>query len=205
MGGPEMIKLYRFAHPSHCLPFLILTANAPTEAREESQTVGANAFLTKPIDPQTLLTQIAQLVPQAAQRPPANRPAATVAQPHTALNLATLTNLESLGQSTDFVNRLIHGFLADTETLLGQMQQALLKQYYSEFKDLAHALKGSAGSVGAETLHQLATAIGPLTHDELHAQASARMHAIVNAYESARYDLLAYLEDRRAAPLRPDT
>ena len=187
------------------MPFLVLTANATTEAREESQSVGASAFLTKPIDPRTLLTQIAQLVPQAARQQPINRPQAAIAQKNTALNLSTLTDLQSLGQSSDFVDRLIQGFLGDTETLLGHMQQTLLQHRYSEFKDLAHALKGSAGSVGAETLHHLATAIGPLTHDELHAQASARMHDLVNAYESARYDLLAYLEDRRAAPLHPDT
>ena len=42
------------------------------------------------------------------------------------------------------------------------------------------------------------------THDELHAQASARMHDLVNAYESARYDLLAYLEERRTGPLESD-
>ena len=205
MGGPEAIKLYRFAHPNHSLPFLILTANATTEAREESQSVGANAFLTKPIDPQTLLTQIALLAPQAPNPQLVNRPEAPSFQKNAALNLTTLANLETLGQSTDFVDRLIHGFLEDTETLLGQMQQALLQQYYSQFKDLAHALKGSAGSVGAETLQQLAVGIGLLKHDELHSQASARMHDLVNAYESARYDLLTYLEDRRAEPLQSDT
>lgn len=200
MGGPEAIKLYRFAHPGHSLPFLVLTANATTEAREECQSVGANAFLTKPIDPQILLAQIAQLVPQATT-PPANRPEAPITESNAVLNASTLKNLESLGQQTDFLNRLIQGFLEDTETLLGQMQQALLQQRYSEFKDLAHALKGSAGSVGADTLYRLSAEIGPLTHDELRTQASARMHDIVTAYESARYELRNYLEGRHGSAL----
>ena len=95
--------------------------------------------------------------------------------------------------------RLIHGFLEDTETLLGKMQQALREQRYNEFKDIAHALKGSAGSVGAEALHQIAADVGRLTHDEIRTQATALMHDLVNAYESARYELLSYLDGRNGS------
>lgn len=198
MGGLETIKVYRFSKPRHSLPFLVLTANATTEAREECKAVGANAFLTKPIDPKTLLAQVAQLLPsppkpQALETKSESGPSSS---PTTTLNLETLRNLESLGKHSEFVERLIHGFLEDTETLLGKMQQALLKQRYSEYQDLAHALKGSAGSVGADTLHRISAGIGPLTHDELRIQAGALMHDLVNAYESARHELLNYLEGR---------
>lgn len=204
MGGTEAIKQYRFAHPGHSLPFIVLTANATTEAREECQSVGADAYLTKPIDPQTLLTQIAQLVPQVATPQVVHRPQ-TPTSNNATLNTTTLNNLESLGQHSDFLQRLILGFLEDTETLLGKMQQTLLKQRYNEFKDLAHALKGSAGSVGADALHRLAAGIGPLTHEELRIHASARMHEIVNAYESARFELRNYLEARRGSALESDS
>ena len=204
MGGIETIKQHRFANPRHSLPFLVLTANATTEAREECESVGANAFLTKPIDPQTLLAQIAQLVPQAAASQIEHFPQAPTPPSSAALNTTTLKNLESLGQRTDFLDRLVHSFLEDTETLLGKMQQALLKQRYSEFKDLAHALKGSSGSIGAEALHRLAASIGPLTHEQLRTHAGARMHDLVNAYESARYELRSYLEGRRSSVLQTD-
>jgi two-component system sensor histidine kinase RpfC len=199
MGGLEAIKIFRFAHPQTTLPFLVLTANATTEARHECQEAGASAFLTKPIDPKALLAQISKLVPLPSSKaaPEYPQPAAAVAsQPNRTLNAMTLASLESLGKRTDFVARLIHSFLEDTETLLGKMQQALLEQRYSEFKDLAHALKGSSGSVGAETLHQLSAGVGRLTHDELRLQATALMHDFVNAYETARYELVNYLEGR---------
>lgn len=197
MGGLEAIKIFRFAHPQTTLPFLVLTANATTEAKKECQEAGASAFLTKPIDPKALLAQIATLVPQPAARAASASPEQpAAARSGRSLNAVTLTSLESLGKRSDFVARLIHGFLEDTETLLGKMQQALLEQRYNEFKDIAHALKGSSGSVGAEALHQLATGIGRLTHDELRQQATALMHDLVNAYETARYELLAYLDGR---------
>ena len=201
MGGLEAIKIFRFAHPQTTLPFLVLTANATTEAKKECQEAGASAFLTKPIDPKALLAQIVTLVPQSAARATSASPEQTAGgmqymKSGRSLNAATLASLESLGKRSDFVTRLIHGFLEDTEALLGKMQQALLEQRYSEFKDIAHALKGSSGSVGAQGLHQLTTGIGRLTHDELRQQATALMHDLVNAYETARYELLAYLDGR---------
>jgi len=200
MGGLDAIKIFRFANPQTTLPFLVLTANATTEARKECQEAGASAFLTKPIDPKALLAQIATLVPQSAGRAASASPEQPVeAQAGQSLNAATLASLESLGKRSDFVIRLIHGFLEDTEALLGKMQQALLEQRYNEFKDIAHALKGSSGSVGAEALHQIATGIGRLTHDELRMQATALMHDLVNAYETARYELLTYLDGRNGS------
>jgi two-component system sensor histidine kinase RpfC len=200
MGGLEAIKIFRFAHPQTTLPFLVLTANATTDAKKECQEAGANAFLTKPIDPKALLAQIATLVPQPAARVASDNPEQPAAtRSGRSLNAATLASLETLGKRSDFVTRLIHGFLEDTEALLGKMQQALLEQRYNEFKDLAHALKGSSGSVGAEALHQIATSIGRLTHDELRIQATALMHDFVNAYETARYELLAYLDGRNGS------
>jgi two-component system, sensor histidine kinase RpfC len=200
MGGLEAIKIFRFAHPQATLPFLVLTANATTEARKECQEAGASAFLTKPIEPKALLAQISKLVPQpSANTIPVGPPQTLAIQPNSTLNTATLASLESLGKRTDFVARLIHSFLEDTEILLGKMQRALLEKRYNEFKDLAHALKGSSGSVGAETLHQLSAGVGRLTQDELRLQATALMHDIVNAYETARFDLLAYLEGRNGS------
>jgi len=197
MGGLEAIKNFRFAHPQSTLPFMMLTANATTDAKNECREAGASAFLTKPIDPKVLLAQIATLVPKTAARAASgNQAQPATSQSGRSLNAVTLASLESLGKHSDFIARLIHGFLEDTEALLGKMQQTLLEQRYSEFKDIAHALKGSAGSVGAEALHQLAAGVGRLTHDEIRIQATALMHDIVNAYETARYELLAYLEGR---------
>jgi two-component system, sensor histidine kinase RpfC len=201
MGGLEAIKIFRFAHPQTTLPFLVLTANATTDAKMECQEAGVSAFLTKPVDPKALLAQISRLAPQPSVNmvPDGPEQSVTTSQPGHTLNAATLASLESLGKRTDFVARLIRGFLEDTEELLGKMQRALLEQRYSEFKDIAHALKGSSSSVGAEALHQVTAGIGRLTHDEIHTQTTALMHDLVNAYETARYELVAYLDGRNGS------
>jgi len=200
MGGLDAIKLFRFANPQSALPFLVLTANATTEAKNECQETGVSGFLTKPIDPKALLAQIATFMPQSDAGTASISPEQpTATRSGQLLNAATLASLELLGTRSDFVARLIHGFLDDSEVLLGKMQQALLKQRFSEFKDIAHALKGSSGSVGAEALLQIASSVGRLTHVEIHANAATLMHDHVNAYETVRHDLLAYLEERKGS------
>jgi len=194
MGGLEAIKIFRFAHPQTALPFLVLTANATTEAKKECQEAGASAFLTKPIDPKALLAQITTLVPQSAARAVSagpEQPAAT--RSGRSLNAATLASLESLGKRFDFVARLIHGFLEDTEILLGKNATGAAGATLQRVQGYRARPERSAGSVGAESLHQHATGIGRLTHDEC--AASHRTDARPrDAYETARYELLTYLD-----------
>jgi two-component system sensor histidine kinase RpfC len=103
-----------------------------------------------------------------------------------------------MGKRSSFIPELIHGFLHDTEGLLESMEKAMREKRYSDFKDLAHAMKGSAGSVGAQSLYDVCSGVSGVSDEMLGKKASALMHDLVTQYESARYELLAYLE-RRAA------
>jgi HPt (histidine-containing phosphotransfer) domain-containing protein len=78
------------------------------------------------------------------------------------------------------------------------METALRAKKYMDFKDLVHAMKGSAGSVGAQALYDICASMHGMPDEVLCNKASSFMHDLVTQYESARYELLAYLE-RRAA------
>jgi hypothetical protein len=52
--------------------------------------------------------------------------------------------------------------------------------------------------VGAQSLYDICSGISGISDEMLGKKASALMHDLVTQYESARYELLAYLE-RRAA------
>jgi two-component system sensor histidine kinase RpfC len=206
VSGPEVVKIHRFASPKDTtVRFIVLTANATTEAMNECQEAGVDAYLTKPIDPAKLLDQIDRLAPKGSSMklsatPPASAPVEPVVSEPSAhvLNEATLASLEIMGNRPTFIPELIHGFLSDTEHMLGEMESALREKRYSDFKDLAHAIKGSAGNVGAQALYDLSTKTCTMTDDALRREASALMHDLVNQYENVRYEFLAYL-DRRAA------
>jgi len=153
-----------------------------------------------------LLDQIDRLAPKGASGSSADKatvrasimPAATPPSAHV-LNDATLASLEIMGKRSTFIPELIHGFLKDTERLLGDMETALRMKKYSDFKDLVHAMKGSAGSVGAQALYDLCASMHGLPDEAFRSKASSFMHDLVTQYESARYELLAYLERRAAS------
>jgi two-component system, sensor histidine kinase RpfC len=206
VSGLEVVKIHRFTGPKDSsVRFLVLTANATTEAMKECREAGVDGFLTKPIEPAKLLDQIDRLAPKGAISGLPNKAVANISSASTAsgpvehvLNDATLASLEIMGKRSSFIPELIHGFLHDTEGLLESMEQAIRAKRYEDFKDLSHAMKGSAGSVGAQSLYDICSGISGVSDEMLGKRASALMHDLVTQYESARYELLAYLE-RRAA------
>jgi two-component system sensor histidine kinase RpfC len=206
VSGLEVVKIHRFTGPKNSsMRFLILTANATTEAMKECREAGVDGFLTKPIEPAKLLDQIDRLAPRGAGSGIPNKAATNIPDASTALsptehvlNDATLASLEIMGKRSSFIPELIHGFLHDTEGMLESMENAMRAKRYEEFKDLAHAMKGSAGSVGAQSLYDVCSGISGVSDEMLGKKASSLMHDLVTQYESARYELLAYLE-RRAA------
>ncbi len=206
VSGLEVVKIYRFTGTrDSTVRFIVLTANATTEAMNECREAGVDAFLTKPIDPAKLLDQIDRLAPKEKAIKQADKALALVpAAPEAGsssghvLNDATLASLEIMGQHSTFISELIRGFLSDTERLLDDMNRAIREKRYSEFRDIAHAMKGSAGSVGAQALYDLCTVISGVSDDLLRKQAASYLHDLVTQYESARHDLLNYLEKRTA-------
>lgn len=205
VSGVEVVKIHRFTGPKDSsVRFLILTANATTEAMSECREAGVDAYLTKPIEPAKLLDQIDRIVPKkdtksadkSSIRGP-DMPASAPLHDHV-LNDATLASLEIMGKRSSFMPELIHGFLQDTEQLLEAMEKAMREKRYKDFKDLAHAMKGSAGSVGAQTLYDICSNVPGMSDEELLKKVSSLMHDLITQYESARYELLAYLEKRAA-------
>ncbi len=161
MDGIEAAKALRFMQPgSERLPIIMLTADATTDAIKSSEDAGIDVFLTKPIESEKLLTTIATLSPRKQK----------TVRYHSAEKLQTLDyesldKLASLSKSIDFMNNLIQGFLEDTEKLVNQIELAIGQENYSTVQDHAHAIKGSARSIGAVSLAQVASHI----QDDVHA------------------------------------
>jgi signal transduction histidine kinase/ActR/RegA family two-component response regulator len=65
MGGVEAARLIRAAGANTATPILALTANALAEHRAQWAAVGVDVFLTKPIEVQTLVDQVAAAVSQS--------------------------------------------------------------------------------------------------------------------------------------------
>jgi len=167
MGGIEAAKIYKFmGNGAPKAPVIILTANATAEARKECEEAGVESYLTKPIEPLLLLDRIASLITTTGQEP--SRPSVKgvdtdievennelVDMPP--LNTDVLDSLISIASDSHFIPRLIQGFIADADDLIQKMERALSLKDYGEYHDLAHALKGSAGNIGASQLFEQAS------------------------------------------------
>ncbi len=204
MGGIEALQAIRLMmRGRERLPVIILSADATPEAKREALEAGADAFLAKPIEAARLLDEINALAatpqPKAAvastvqplQPRSGARPAAAV------VNVETLQQLEELGSSFAFIEKLVGVYLTDSAATLERMDKALGAQEHREFRSLVHALKGSSASMGTDRLTSLCSRLGSLSDAELRLQAPALQREFSQELVAARAQFERHLAERR--------
>ena len=208
MDGIEALKIYRFAHANEeAIPIVMLSADVTPEARKECDEAGAAAFLAKPIQARALLEALSEVLD--AERPAGKGESGEVlgafapGESHVTssspplINTATLRDLEELGGDLQFVDSLIEGFLRDTEGLFEQINKALATRATRQFRDLAHALKGSAGSVGASRLQELSNRACRISDRDFARMAPIAVSQMRSTFAESRHALNAYIRERR--------
>lgn len=205
LGGLDAFKLFRFAHAGEQTPpFIMLTANATTEARQECIEAGIQHFLTKPISSPRLLQVISEVTsaPLASPRATATardsspRPA-TVS--HAVIDYKVLDGVAALGSSDDFLQRLYDNFVQDAEKLFVSMAQALKEGDSQHFLDLAHALKGSAASLGLDELQHLASQAQDMAPARVTSEGPACRERLQGAFDRGKSALQTAIQRQRHA------
>ena len=176
LGGVETYKTYRFANASEeAIPFIMLTANATVEARRDSEAVGIKHFLTKPVSSERLLEAIAKATAgnrlhllakpcESEENDTSNE------QPADTIDYHVFNDIINLGSSDDFLQRLHDNFIRDGKHLLEDMRASLANEEHLRFKELAHALKGSAAYLGLHELTAYASTANHLQNREVASQ-----------------------------------
>jgi two-component system sensor histidine kinase RpfC len=201
VSGLEALKLYRFSNPKP-IPVLILSANVTTETIAECLRAGAAEFIPKPLRASFLLDAIERHL--SAQPGDAVRRTPAVADERSQLSLVSvpaldeqvLEDLARLSPDPTFMDRLMKGFHADTTRLVCELSDALAQRKYMEAKDVAHALKGGAASVGASQLVHVATRIEKCAPEALRMRSVPLTEELVQASNRALAAVEQLLEDR---------
>lgn len=209
MGGLEVAKIHRATHLQDATPVMILTANALVEAQRECAEAGIECYMTKPFDPLVLLDTVARLTsssPAAIHQLPLAAPAPSrpvLVEPNAGdllVNRNTLHHLSLLGEGSEaFLQNVVLGFLNETEKQLAAMQLALAKHEYMAFKDIAHAIRGGAGNVGADELKNICGKILELPPSSLQDQADTLLQQTQSSFTATRNVLMQSIGSTQSA------
>ena len=163
------------------LPILALTANAMKGFERQLDEAGFTGYLTKPIDIDALMRELAsRLGGQALERTPALQPAVTpsiattTGTSSTPLSLAVAVALALPAASTEPIvsrmagsgklGRIVARFVEQLPARLEQMDQAVQRADMTELSALAHGLKGAGGSMGFDDLFEPSKALESAAH-----------------------------------------
>ena len=71
------------------------------------------------------------------------------------LNIGSIQSISDLSEDPDFIKHVVDTFISDGKQLLLDMETSLAENKTGRYLEHIHALKGSAGSLGAEKLFEL--------------------------------------------------
>ena len=205
MGGVETAKILRFTRRGTSRPPLVaLTADATRESRNACEEAGFDAYLTKPVEIKKLNELLGSLVTKgreglsvtaAVQAPPAGNGEPEGFRDGRVIDPATFNELAALAGQEDFLEKLIRIFLETGEQKIESIAKAMLAGNYGRVSELAHALKGSAGQIGASSLMELC---GRISHGQtayLMNEGNEIVEVLRNEFERARAALHEHLQE----------
>lgn len=194
MGGIEAMKMYRFMQPGRATPFLMLTANATTEARRECEDAGADGFLTKPIQAHALCAALEKIV-DAERGAQVELPVRETLVEPSGASLTKLAELKALSPDTRFVREIVDVFLDDATGLLKEMEAAEERGDTHEVKRLAHSFKGSVASIGAQNLYDITCELSQSSVTESVENRARLLRSLHAELDRVEKELRAFVEE----------
>ena len=185
MSGVEIMKQSRFMEAGRKrTPFIVLTADATSDAKLECERAGAHAFMTKPVIVEKLLEKLAEIAEGVAPTVEAVA-RASHATDKSLISEHILDELREMGLGEEFVQRFLVECVRDARKSLADLEVAGSTSGWEEFRDACHALKGAAGNMGAIRLADSASEGMRMPSDRLFAEWSGLVNLLRQQLEQA--------------------
>jgi two-component system sensor histidine kinase RpfC len=157
LDGVDLLRRYRLLHAGGKVPIVMLTADVTLDAKTECAEAGADAFLTKPVSAEALLSMLDRLIQESDvqalsardERTPDTEPDA---DDDKVLDVSVLAELDRLCRDSVRLAAVVEAFEAEGETLLARIADAVGARSHPAFAEAVHGLKGNAANVGAVQL-----------------------------------------------------
>lgn len=165
MDGFEATRRLRTRFGPDELPIVAMTAHAFEEERQRCFDAGMNDHVSKPIDPDRLLAAVGKWTSGAPgtldDRPATNSGAfdASADLPSSLPGLDIAEGLSRVNGHARLYGQLLHEFGQLKKDAVDQIRALVANNSYDEAAAAAHALKGVAGNLSANTVHAAAGAL----------------------------------------------
>jgi two-component system sensor histidine kinase RpfC len=152
--GVNLLRRYRLFGAAGRVPIIMLTADITFGAQSDCAEAGADAFLTKPVTADMLLSTVERLIQDqdlhvlhADTGDDATVEPADGAEP--VLDLSVLAELDRICGDPMRFAAVVDTFEAEAESLLTRLSETVRTHNYPAFLEWVHAMKGNAANVGA--------------------------------------------------------
>ena len=202
MDGIEAAKLYRVLSPQgpH-IPIVALTADATPETRRKCEEARFDGYIIKPFESKKLLDEITRItsagtasIGTAQEATDTGSMEATDDPERMILDPTNLESLRDSGASESFLRNLTDLFIKGTEKKLIELDHAVLKRDSASFREITHALKGSAGQLGAVNLASICSRYATISHELFLRDGREMLENIRQAYENVHEAIIGEID-----------
>ena len=215
MGGCEAtVKIREMERETGLhVPVVAMTAHAMKADRERCLEAGMDDHLTKPIQPKEFVRTIERLAAASAASvgtgsvdadPGAHsttQAETTEEQTHVGFDPEGTFDparlLETVDDDVEFLRKFVSQFLEDSQSLLGQIRESVLRQDAATLTRASHSLKGSVSHFSAQPAFEAARTMETLGRDGDLEQAHGALGKLEEAVERLR-DMLSEFVERQS-------
>ena len=177
MTGLEVARIYSVMRaPFARAPIIMFSANVSSDAKTESLNAGADEFLSKPIQIDLFLQTLDRLVNQYRAANPLRqvfnldsnkRRMKFLHHEGKNLNTKTLSDLEKISRDPRFLDELLIEFISENKKMIDRLESSVLSSRHEEIKEILHAIKGSAVSIGANSLMNICKRVEKISPSDI--------------------------------------
>lgn len=172
ISGLDVLKRFRFMDTQATTPVVMLSADALPDTIRACMEAGANDYLTKPIDAESLLEAVANIgTPRktdAVQPHHKEKEPQYVRKPSFdgAFDRSKLDDLFRIIGKKEKLEKFVETFENNGKGLLQELTQAAHNVDRMKFLNIIHTLKGSSGMLGAQSVAVLCLEIESRQFDQ---------------------------------------
>jgi two-component system, sensor histidine kinase RpfC len=204
-SGIDVVKLYAIQQLGQKrVPIVALTADTTPDTQRRCIEAGVDSFLPKPIEADRLLRTLNGLLEATGKESGLGtrdgRVTDITLHPRfqgsgdQVIDCETLRELSELDADPSFLDEIVGIYVADSEMLLDQIEDAVRHRDYAEFRDLLHALRSASANVGAQQLHAVCAQLSGRTRGDFQTKASEYFARLSHEFTRYRVEVQAWLK-----------